>query len=108
MRPLVPLAAVAALVTIPAGPASAAQTASVSLKNIKFTPKTVKVSKGDRVRWTWKDGSTPHDVASRGSRRFKSSAIKSSGTHVVRFNKSGTYSYVCTIHPGMTGKVVVG
>lgn len=101
--------AVAAAVTASAvaGPAGAARTAAVSLKDIRFTPKTLRVKRNDRVRWTWNDGTTPHNVASRGADRFRSSTTKTRGTYLVRFRKAGTYRYVCTIHPGMTGKVVV-
>ena len=101
---LLPLAAVLAL---PA-PVGAARTVGVTLEDIEFKPATVRIKKGDRVRWTWKDGpSTSHNVRSRGTRRFKGSSTKETGTHTVTFRRSGTHRYVCTIHPGMDGRVVV-
>jgi plastocyanin len=87
--------------------ARAAAAASVTLKDISFTPSTVTISTGQSVTWTWKDGTTPHNVTSQGKHRFKSSTSKSKGTYTVRFTKAGTYKYVCTIHFGMNGKVVV-
>lgn len=88
-------------------PAGAARTAAVSLEDVRFAPETVRIKRGDRVRWTWNDGATPHDVTSRGTRRFKSSSVKTRGQHVVRFTRAGTHRYVCTIHPGMDGRIVV-
>jgi len=52
----------------------------------------------------WDDGSVPHDVV------FDSgpaSLQQSDGTWEHRFGRPGTYDYRCTIHPQMTGKVVV-
>jgi plastocyanin len=97
----------AALLGLPATGAGAAATKQVVLKDIDFKPGNVVVRRGDRVRWVWQDPRTPHNVVSRGRLRFRSSATKETGTHVVRFRKRGTYRYVCTIHPGMAGKVTV-
>ena len=88
-------------------PAASARTVDVSIEDIDFSKRSVSVKRGDRVRWTWRDGRTPHDVKSKGSPRFRSSALKETGTHVVRFTRRGTYRYVCSIHLNMRGRVVV-
>ena len=106
MRRAIPFLAAAALAAAPPA-ASAARGAEVTIRDIEFTPATVHIHRGDRVRWIWRDGVTPHDVTSRGRRRFRSSQTKASGSPRVRFRRRGTYRYVCTIHPGMSGKVVV-
>lgn len=105
------LAATAVTATaVPAGAggeerASASRTHTVVLKNIRFSPKTIRVRRGDTVVWRWRDGRIPHDVV---SRRFRSSKLKSSGTHSVRFRKRGRYPYICTVHqPSMDGLVIV-
>jgi len=67
----------------------------------------VTVRRGGTVTWTWNDGRVSHNVTSSGTKRFKSSTTKATGTYRVRFTKAGTYRYICTIHPGMLGKVVV-
>ena len=85
----------------------AARTVDVALEDVEFKPSTVRVKRGDSVRWTWRDGATPHNVRSRGSRRFKGSSTRTEGRHTVRFSRSGTYRYVCTVHLGMDGRVVV-
>jgi plastocyanin len=79
----------------------------VTLKNIEFSKKVVRIGVGDSVRWSFKDAPTPHNVTSKGKPRFRSSTSMSSGTFTVRFTKAGTYRYYCTIHPSMVGKVVV-
>lgn len=103
MRRLLAVAAVLAFVA----PAGAATTKTVTLKNIDFSRPTVRITVGDSVRWLFRDGTVSHNITSRGRPRFRSSVSKSSGSYTVRFTKAGTYRYVCTIHPNMTGKVVV-
>jgi len=103
-------AVVAAGVAVPVAASSAAPPAgkaTVVLKNIAFTPKSVTIKKGGSVTWSWRDGATPHTVTSTGKTHFKSAGARMSGTYSVRFTKAGTYHYVCTIHPGMAGVVVV-
>jgi plastocyanin len=98
------LSSVAVLVL--AAPAAAA-TRSVVVKDIDFSARTVRIHRGDIVRWLFRDAPTPHNVTSRGAHRFRSSPSMQSGSYTVRFTKAGTYAYSCTIHPGMTGRVVV-
>ena len=105
MRPLA--AALVLLAAAAAAPAAAANR-SVTIRNIDFGPRTVHIHAGDTVRWLFRDGRTQHNVTSRGRRHFRSSRSRSSGTFAVRFAKRGTYSYVCTIHANMRGKVIVG
>ena len=97
-------------------PASTAPAASggavtkVSMKNISFNPKTVTVSKGTTVEWT-NDDSVNHDVTKKGGPGpdFSSGNGNLGGgdTYKQTFNTPGTVTYVCTIHPGMTGTIVV-
>ena len=101
---LLPLAGALALPT----PVGAARTVSVTLKDIEFKPSTVRIKRGDSVRWVWRDGPRrPHNVRPRGSLRFKGSGTRTQGRHTVRFSRQGTHRYVCTVHPGMDGRVVV-
>ena len=108
--------AVAALATSPASagaptgsgvPATAAAVKVVKLKDFEVLPSTVRIARGGTVEWRFLDRPSPHNVTSRGAKRFRSSRSKQSGTHRVRFAKSGTYRYLCTIHPNMRGRVVV-
>ena len=87
--------------------ASSATTKTVRIKDIDFSPATLRIHAGDSVRWRFLDGDTPHNVTSRGTSRFRSSTTKQSGSYTVRFAKAGTYRYVCTIHLNMEAKVIV-
>jgi plastocyanin len=104
LLPLLGLALAAALIT--AGVAGAA-TKTVTLKNIAFSPKSLTISKGSTVTFAFRDGDTVHNVTSTGSRRFSTIANRTTGSKSRKFTKAGTYRYACTLHPGMTGRIVV-
>lgn len=89
---------------------AAAATPVVALKNIQFHPSTVHIKVGQSVTWKWEDADieTPHNVTSIGSKHFKSSTTKMTGTYTVVFNTAGVYKFECTIHPlSMQGRVIV-
>lgn len=97
----------AALTAALAGPL-APPARTVELRAIAFSPRVLRIRPGQRVTWRWNDGPyIPHDLRSTGTLRFRGSQAKKAGTHTVRFQRSGTYRYLCTIHAGMTGRVVV-
>ena len=101
--------AVAALgLAVQSAPSTAAGTKTINVRDDLFSPKSTTISKGTTVTWRWREDGL-HNVKSRGTKRFKSSALKTSGTHRYRFTKAGTYRYVCTVHEdeGMTGRVIV-
>ena len=87
---------------------TAAATKTIAVKDDVFSPKRTTISKNTLVTWRWR-GDNPHNVKSRGTKRFKSSATKADGTHRYRFRRAGTYRYVCTIHEddGMSGTIIV-
>jgi plastocyanin len=113
---VVATAVVATFTTGPAtagGPAAAVPAATpaakvVELKDFQVRPATVRIRRGAAVEWRFLDRPAPHNVTSRGKRRFRSSPSQQTGTYRVRFRRSGAYRYVCTIHPNMRGRVVVG
>jgi plastocyanin len=74
----------------------------VSVVDNRFEPAVIEIAQGDTVTWTW-NGSAPHDVD---GEDFQSE-VQSSGTFQHTFDTAGTYEYVCNIHGGMTGLVVV-
>jgi plastocyanin len=82
--------------------AAAAQ--EVKIDNFSFGPATITVAAGTTVTWTNRDD-IPHTVVSTGA--FKSKAMDTDEKFSYTFAKPGTYSYFCSIHPKMTGKVVV-
>lgn len=78
---------------------------AVTLENFAFSPATVTVKVGDTVTWTNNDSATHNVTADDGS--FKSPDFGQGGTFSFTFQKAGTYTYGCTIHPQMKGTVVV-
>ena len=92
-----------------AGIAAAAQskpaTAEVKIDNFSFTPAELRVSVGTTVQWTNRDD-IPHTVVST-DKVFKSKVLDSEERYSFTFTTAGTYAYFCSIHPKMTGKVIV-
>ena len=84
-----------------AGPAATA----VTIDNFTFSPMTLTVAAGTKVTWTNNDD-IPHTVrAVDGS--FHSPAMDSADSYSFTFTKPGVYSYFCSVHPKMVGKVIV-
>ena len=83
----------------------AAATPDVKIDNFSFGPATLTVAAGTTVTWTNRDD-IPHTVVSTEG-AFKSKAVDTDEKFSNTFAKPGTYSYFCSIHPKMTGKVVV-
>jgi amicyanin len=77
----------------------------VKIDNFSFGPATVTVAAGTTVTWTNRDD-IPHTVVS-DDKVFKSKVMDTDETFSFTFSKPGTYSYFCSVHPKMTGKVVV-
>ena len=79
---------------------------SVNVQDFQFAPGSVEVAAGGRVTWTWQ-GSSFHDVTGSGTSSFIRGPLQAQGTYVLTFSTPGTFSYLCTQHPFMTGTVVV-
>jgi plastocyanin len=79
--------------------------AEVKIDNFSFGPQTITVPVGATVTWTNRDD-IPHTVVSTDG-VFKSKVRDTDEKFSYTFSKAGTYSYFCSIHPKMTGKVVV-
>ncbi len=99
--------ALLALVTLPAVERAAASspTAEVKIDNFSFAPATLTVKAGTPITWTNGDD-IPHTVVS-DDQTFKSKVLDTDQKFTVTISKPGAYSYFCSIHPKMTGKVVV-
>jgi plastocyanin len=80
--------------------------ATVTMKDIRFDPGEVTVKPGDSVTWT-NDDSVGHDVTGDGFKSGEPGALEQGDTFSHQFDKAGTFDYVCTVHPGMKGAVVV-
>ncbi|MEO6873121.1 MAG: cupredoxin family copper-binding protein [Chthoniobacterales bacterium] len=84
--------------------ANAPVVAHVAMKNMKFSPATIEIKKGDTVEWT-NDDITPHTATALPS--FDSGSVASAKTWSHTFTKAGSFPYGCTFHPEMKGVVVV-
>ena len=83
----------------------AAATAEVKIDNFSFGPAALTVPAGTTVTWTNRDD-IPHTVVSTDG-VFKSKALDTDDKFSFVFTKPGTYPYFCSIHPKMTGQVIV-
>jgi plastocyanin len=83
----------------------AGASADVKIDNFSFGPQTLTVSVGTTVVWTNRDD-IPHTVVSTDG-VFKSKVRDTDEKFSYTFTKAGTYPYFCSVHPKMTGKVVV-
>ncbi len=82
-------------------------TTEVKIDNFSFGPAMLTVAAGTTVTWTNRDD-IPHTVVSADDPKvFKSKVLDTDEKFSYTFAKAGTYSYYCSIHPKMTGKVVV-
>lgn len=88
----------------------AGDSVEVGMKNIQFNPASVTVKVGGTVKWT-NNESISHDVTKEGGPGPDFSSGKGNmmqdDTYEQTFKEAGTVNYVCTIHPNMTGKVIV-
>ena len=91
--------------SVAANDQSSAANAEVKIDNFSFGPQTVTVPVGATVTWTNRDD-IPHTVVSTDG-LFNSKVRDTDEKFSYTFAKAGTYPYYCSVHPKMTGKVVV-
>jgi amicyanin len=96
--------AVFLLLLLVATPVWAEDAAAVKIGNLTFGPQELKVKAGTTVTWTNEDD-IPHTVVS--PNNFRSKALYTDGTYSFTFTTPGTYKYFCSLHPHMTGTIVV-
>jgi plastocyanin len=78
----------------------------VAVDNFSFSPSRLAVPAGTLVRWTNRDD-VPHNIVDT-ERQFKSPVLDTDEQFSHRFDRPGAYKYFCSLHPRMTGQVVVG
>jgi Icc protein len=78
----------------------------VVLDRRRFTPAITAVPVGATVTWTNRDD-LPHSIVS-AEQHFTSPVLDTNQRFSRRFDTSGTYTYFCSLHPKMTGQIVVG
>ena len=104
MRTLIKRGLLLASLIVPAvaRPDDAAQ---LKIDNFKFGPEKVTVTKGTEVTWTNQDD-IPHSIVLI-ALGVRSKVLDTDRTFTYQFDKAGTFSYICGLHPFMHGQVVV-
>ena len=82
-------------------------TMEVKIDNFSFSPRTFTLPAGATVTWTNRDDIPHNAVSTDDPKIFKSKVLDTDEKFSFTFNKAGTYPYFCSIHPKMTGKVIV-
>jgi plastocyanin len=77
----------------------------IGIDNFKFSPTPLTIDKGTEITWTNHDD-IPHSIVMT-ALGVHSKAMDTDATFAYRFDKTGTFFYVCGLHPFMQGKVVV-
>jgi plastocyanin len=85
--------------------AAPAPAAAVQISNFTFNAHAVTVKPGTTVTWTNADD-IPHTVVSKDG-VFKSKVLDSGDKFSFTFAKAGQFGYFCSLHPHMTGTVIV-
>lgn len=105
LKVLIALAALAVLgVAMIPGGASGQKAApfQVSAQDDFFEPEKAAIGQGEKVKWT-NEGDEDHTVKFKGE---KNQVIAPGESYSKRFKDTGKFKYHCTLHAGMTGKVV--
>jgi len=98
------VAGVAAFFLLAATSVRAEDAAAVKIGNFTFGPQELKVKSGTTITWTNEDD-IPHTVVS--PNNFRSKVLDTDGAFSFTFTTPGTYKYFCSLHPHMTGTIVV-
>jgi plastocyanin len=100
-------------------PARAAKTYAVKIADFAFTPAKLAIAVGDAVKWNWSGTDVNHSVTAKpgqaesfdshpGLKLADITRGPAGGTFSHVFTHEGTFTYVCRVHPDMTGSVTVG
>jgi plastocyanin len=77
----------------------------VMVENFSFQPGTLTVKAGTTVTWVNHDDE-PHTV-NENNKTFKSGTLDTDAKFSYKFTSPGTFSYFCSLHPRMTGQIIV-
>lgn len=91
----------------PSGTGAPVSGNTVTIRNFAFAPATLKVTVGTTVTWTNRDTDAHTVTSQQGGGPLRSAPLNTGQSYEYTFTKAGTYPYLCTIHPFMTGAVEV-
>jgi plastocyanin len=102
---LVGMAACFGHAALPAQSNAAPPSQQVKIDNFSFAPQQLTVAVGTTILWVNNDD-VPHTVVG-AHQEFRSKALDTNDHFSFTFTKAGTFDYFCSVHPMMTGKIVV-
>ena len=91
--------------TIYAAAASPSPSVDLNIAKFAFAPQEITIAPGTTITWTNRD-EAPHTVAS-SDKSFTSKGLDTDDKFEHTFSSEGDFSYICTVHPFMTGVVHV-
>ncbi len=100
------------MTTTPANQTTVSPTFTIAIQSFAFNPQTATVPNGTTVTWTNQESATtqiinaPNGMFAQGY-MFKSSPLEMGQSYSFTFNASGTFQYFDSLHPAITGKVIV-
>jgi plastocyanin len=86
--------------------ATATKQNTIEIKDFAFNPNTITVKSGEKITWINRD-EEPHTVVSVEKQFKKSTALDTDQEFTITAGAPGTYTYFCSVHPKMTGTIVV-
>ena len=78
----------------------------IEIKDFAFNPQTISVKSGEKITWINRD-EEPHTVTSADKQFKKSPPLDTDQEFTITAGAAGTYTYYCSVHPKMTGTIVV-
>ena len=78
----------------------------IEIKDFAFNPQTLTVKSGEKITWVNRD-EEPHTIVSVQKQFKKSTALDTDQEFTITAGAPGTYTYFCSVHPKMTGTIVV-
>jgi plastocyanin len=78
----------------------------IEIKDFAFNPQTLTVKSGEKVTWINRD-EEPHTIVSVEKQFKKSTALDTDQEFTITAGAPGTYNYFCSVHPKMTGIIIV-
>ncbi len=78
---------------------------AVQIRDFDYAPRSIEILVGARVTWTNEDA-VPHSATDR-ARRWDTGVLSKGAAGSTTFGEPGSFAYYCTVHPSMTGAVIV-
>lgn len=78
----------------------------IEIKDFHFSPETLTVKSGEKITWINRD-EEPHTVVSVEKQFKKSPPLDTDEQFTITSGAPGTYTYFCSVHPKMTGTIVI-